>query len=262
ALKKFPADDVQIWHKENMFFGCHAQWITPESIGEQLPYYDYERQLAITADAMIDNREDLFSKLGIDHEERKGMPDSKLILLAYSKWEDEVVKHLIGDFAFMIWDEKNQKLFGARDFSGARSLYYYHDDRQFAFSTVMEPILRLPYVKRELNEEWLAEYLAIPNMFDTVDVSQTPIKHIQQVPPSHTVTVENGKLKILKYHVLSMDEKIRFKRDDEYIEAFRDVFQKAVDSTLRTYKSVGSHLSGGLDSGSVVSFAAPKLQKQ
>src|SRR5699024_11133462 len=125
------------------------------SIGEQLPFYDYDRQLTITSDAMIDNRDELFDKLGIHHEERKIMPDSQLILLAYSKWEDEVVKHLIGDFAFMIWDEKNQKLFGARDFSGTRSLYYYHDDRQFAFSTVMEPILRLLYVKRELNEESL-----------------------------------------------------------------------------------------------------------
>src|SRR5690625_672662 len=71
ALKKFPADDVQIWTKENIFLGCHAQWITPESIGEQLPFYDYDRQLAITADAIIDNREELFDKLGIHPEERK-----------------------------------------------------------------------------------------------------------------------------------------------------------------------------------------------
>src|SRR5690625_7196570 len=75
VLKKFPADDVQIWSKENIFLGCHAQWITPESIEEQLPFYDYDRQLAITADAIIDNRDELFDKLGIHPEERKLMPD-------------------------------------------------------------------------------------------------------------------------------------------------------------------------------------------
>src|SRR5699024_4047743 len=123
------------------------------SIGEQLPFDDYDRQLTITSDAMIDNRDELFDKLGIHHEERKIMPYSQLILLAYSKWEDEVVKHLIGDFAFMIWDEKNQKLFGARDFSGTRSLYYFHDEARFAFCTVMEPLLSLPYVQKQLNEE-------------------------------------------------------------------------------------------------------------
>src|SRR5699024_5934631 len=140
----------------------------PESIGEQLPFYDYDRQLAITADAIIDNREELFDRLGVDHGERKLMPDSQLILLAYSKWGDEVPKQLIGDFAFMIWDEKNQKLFGARDFSGSRSLYYFHHNQRFAFSTVMEPILKLPYVKRQLNENWLAEYLAISTMIDVI----------------------------------------------------------------------------------------------
>src|SRR5690625_1146498 len=262
ALKKFPADDVQIWTKENIFLGCHAQWITPESIGEQLPFYDYDRQLAITADAIIDNREELFDKLGIHPEERKIMSDSQLILLAYSKWEDEVVKHLIGDFAFMIWDEKNHKLFGARDFVGARSLYFYHNEQSFAFCTVMEPLLKLPYVKKQLNEKWLAEYLAISTIIDVIDVSKTVIRDIQQVPPSHTVTVINGRLTLSKYHILTLDEKVRFKTDEEYIEAFRDIFQQAVDSRLRTFKAVGSQLSGGLDSGSVVGFASKTLQNQ
>ena len=45
ALEKFPADDVQVWNNDKVFLGCHAQWITPESLGEKLPYYDHERQL-------------------------------------------------------------------------------------------------------------------------------------------------------------------------------------------------------------------------
>lgn len=262
ALRKFPADDVQIWSKENIFLGNHAQWITPESIGEQLPFHDYDRQLTITSDAMIDNRNELFDKLGIHHEERKIMPDGQLILLAYSKWGEDVVKHLIGDFAFMIWDEKKQKLFGARDFSGTRSLYYYHNGEKFAFCTVIGPLLRLPYIKRQLNEEALAEFLAIPNMIDAVSVSETIIKDIQQIAPSHTITVINGKVKQVEYQALSFGKEIKFKNDEEYVEAFRDVFQKAVDSRLRTYKPVGSQLSGGLDSGSVVSFAVKTLEKQ
>lgn len=261
ALEKFPADDVMFWKKENVFFGCHAQWITPESIGEPLPFYDYERKMAITSDAMIDNREELFDRLGVHREDRR-MPDSQLILLAYSKWGEEVPKHLVGDFAFMIWDERKQKLFGARDFSGARTLYYYSDIQRFVFCTVMEPLLKLPYIKRKLNEEWLAEYLSIPNMIDSVDVRRTVIKDISQVPPSHTITVANGKVTLSKFNVLTLNNEIRFKKDEEYIEAFRDIFQTSVDSKLRTFKSVGSQLSGGLDSGSVVSFASRTLQKQ
>ncbi|GAE35938.1 asparagine synthetase [Halalkalibacter akibai JCM 9157] len=64
-LNQFPADYIQTWRDDNIFLGCHAQWITPESVGEVLPYYDHERKLAITADAIIDNRQELFEKLQI-----------------------------------------------------------------------------------------------------------------------------------------------------------------------------------------------------
>ena len=60
ALQKYPADDVRTWHDEHVFLGCHAQWITPESINEPLPFYHYDAQVAITADAIIDNRKELF----------------------------------------------------------------------------------------------------------------------------------------------------------------------------------------------------------
>jgi asparagine synthase (glutamine-hydrolysing) len=118
ALKKYPADSIQTWHSEKVFLGCHAQWITPESVGEQLPYHDSERQCTITADAIIDNREELFDKLHISKIDRSILTDSQLILLSYQKWGEEAPKHLIGDFAFMIWDQKKRKLFGARDFAG------------------------------------------------------------------------------------------------------------------------------------------------
>lgn len=262
ALEKFPADDIRVFQKDHAFLGCHAQWITPESIGEPLPFYDSERQCAITADAIIDNRDELFEKLQVDRTKRKTMPDSQLILLSYYKWGEESPKHLVGDFAFMIWDEREQKLFGARDFSGARTLYYYQDQDRIAFCTVMTPFFTLPYIQKELNEEWVAEFLAIPYNFESVDVSSTVYKNIKQIPPSHSMRVKDGKITFSRYNFLQEGEKLRLKSNEDYEEAFREVFQRAVSDRLRTYRKVGSHLSGGLDSGSVASFAAKELQKE
>ncbi|WP_282173010.1 lasso peptide isopeptide bond-forming cyclase [Cytobacillus firmus] len=261
AFEKFPADDIQTWHQESIFLGCHAQWITPESIGEQLPFYDYQRQLAITADAIIDNREELFERLQIDREDRKKITDSQLILLAYHKWGEESPKFLVGDFAFMIWDEKERKMFGARDFSGARTLYYYRDNHRFGFSTTIQPLFSLPGVKKELNEQWLAEYLAIAGMIDAVDGEITPYRNIEQLPPSHSITIFEDKIKIIRYSRLIPGNQLKLKSNEEYVEAFRDVFQKAVTSRLRTHLNVGAQLSGGLDSGAVVSFAVKEMQK-
>ncbi|MCP3029181.1 asparagine synthase-related protein [Halobacillus sp. A5] len=260
SLQKYPADDIQTWNDRNIFLGCHSQWITPEQVGEKLPYYDPDRKLCITADAIIDNREELFNALGVSKALRTNMPDSKLILLAYHNWGEDSPRYLIGDFAFMIWDEREQKLFGARDFSGARTLYYFQGHNSFSFCTTIKPLLALPYVEREINEDWVADYLAIPDMFNSVDLFSTIYNQVNQIPPSHTITVTKLKLSFKKYDHFSSIKKLRLNSNEEYEEAFREVFKEAVDARLRTTKEIGAHLSGGLDSGAVAGFAASSLR--
>lgn len=259
ALQKYPADDVQTWNSNHLFLGCHAQWITPESVGELLPYYDHNRKLAITADAIIDNRDELFERLQVSYDKRKTISDSELILLSYEKWGEESPKFLIGDFVYFIWDERNRQLFGARDFSGSRTLYYCRKNNQFAFSTIIQPLLTLPYIDKKINEQWLAEFLAIPGMNDSVDTSITVYKDIEQLPPSHTIKVIKGEIKISRYDTITPEVKLQLKSDQDYVEAFQDVFQTAINARLRTNRNVGAHLSGGLDSGSVVGFASKAL---
>lgn len=262
SLHKFPADSIQVWNDERIFFGCQNQWITPESVDETLPFYDYARQLAITADAVIDNREELFDRLQVKNSDRPYMTDSQLILLAYHKWEEETPKYLVGDFAFMIWDQKQRKLFGARDFSGSRTLYYFKNQDKLAFCTTIEPLLTLPYVEKRLNEEWLSEFLAIPINVESVDPSSTVYRNIKQIPPSHSISIIDGEVTFSRYSFIKKEVQLKFKTNEEYVEAFRDVFDKVVRSKLRTTYNIGSHLSGGLDSGSVVSFAAKALDEQ
>lgn len=261
-LEKFPADDIQTWHQDHVFLGCHAQWITPESVGERLPYYDFARKLAITADAIIDNRDELFDKLQIERERRAKMPDSELILLAYHKWGEESPKHLIGDFAFMIWDERKQRMFGARDFSGSRTLYFQRTSNRFIFCTIIEPLLSLPGVEKKLNQQWVAEFLAIPLTTDALDCFSTVYENIEQLPPSHSITVANGRVHFSRYCTLTKGKTLKLKSNNEYEEAFREVFSLAVRARIRTHRQVGAHLSGGLDSGSVASFAARALKNE
>ncbi|NRD76976.1 asparagine synthetase B [Bacillus sp. BRMEA1] len=261
CLQQFPADQIHTWHSEKVFLGCHGQWITPESVGEILPLYDPNRQCTITADAIIDNRAELFEKLQVAPSNQIHITDSELILLAYYKWGKETPKYLLGDFAFMIWDEQHQQLFGARDPSGYRTLYYYNDPTRFAFSTTIEPLLSLQGFKKELNEQWLAEFLAITGFTDSIDSHMTPYQHIKQIPPFHSITISKQQIKLARYDSFIPKEAIRFKTDEEYVEAFQDVFQKAVDARLRTNRQIGSYLSGGLDSGSVVGFAAKTLKR-
>ncbi|RUS45707.1 asparagine synthase-related protein [Cohnella sp. AR92] len=263
ALGRYPSDQVRTWHNGSVFLGCHAQWFTPESVQDRQPCGNRRHGAVITADAIIDNREELFNRLRIEHALRKRMTDSELILESYLQWGEEAPKSIIGDFAFVLWDGRRRRLFGARDLAGSRTLYYAHRPGRFAFCTVMNPLFAVPGVRRERNEAWLAEFLAIPIVLDTIDVRSTVYRDIEQLPPAHSFVYENGRLKIDRYGTLAADvPKLKLKSNGDYEEAFREVFREAVTSKLRTHRKVGASLSGGLDSGAVVSFAAGPLRRE
>lgn len=263
ALQKYPADEVNIWRDECLSMGCHAQWVTPESINEHLPRYDSNRGLVITADVIIDNRQQLFDQLGIDYTVRKTITDTELILAAYEKWGRSTPKHLIGDYAFVIWDKHRRQLFGARDLLGNRTLYFHHTSTRFAFCTVINPLFAVPGIHKKLNESWFAEFLAIPMMMDAIDVLSTVYQEIKQLPPAHSITVAEGVLTIEQYDEFAVSSpKLKLKTNGDYVDAFREVFQEAVQSKLRTHRQVGVRLSGGLDSGAVASFAAKPLLQE
>jgi asparagine synthase (glutamine-hydrolysing) len=262
-LNFFPYTQSDVWQKEGVLFYYNSHLITPHFTQENLPYYDSQKQLAITADAIIDNRQELCNQLQIANSHKSSIPDSDLILLAYDKWGEACPQYLLGDFAFMIWDEKRNKLFGARDFSGSRTLYYYQDKEVFSFSTLIKPLLELPNYKKQLNHSWLAEYIAIPTLVEAADMTSTVYRSIYQVPPSHSITVnKNGEAKLERYCTIKVNQELKLSSNEEYIEAFNEVFGRAVKDRMRTNGKVGSHLSGGLDSGTVVSFAANELKKE
>jgi len=263
ALRKYAADSEQSWHQEGSFMGCRQQWITPESVNEKCPLWHKEAKLIIAADAIIDNRDDLFDRLQVERDRRGQIGDCELILQAYIKWGQDVPKFLIGDFAFMIWDQRRKLLFGARDLLGMRNLYYGRHGEQFAFGTAIAPLLALPGFKNGLNETWLSEFLAIPSLLDSVDANSTVYRGINQVPPGYSISVTQAGGSVLSYYGgLIPTEPIVLNSSGEYVEAFREVFQTAVRSRLRSIKPVGATLSGGLDSSSVVSLAAKSLSQQ
>lgn len=260
ALEKHPSDELSIWSDQQMFMGCAAQWITPESVNQPLPFYDKQHQLVITAAAIIDNRKELFDRLQVDVGLRNRMSDSELILLAYVKWGTNVSNFLIGDYAFVIWDLNQRILYGSRDPLGNRTLYYFHNEKIFSFCTIITPFFEMPGVHKQINETWLADFLAIPDMIDTVDASITPYQNIYQLPPSHSFILKDGKLHIMSNNPLLPTEKLILGSDGEYLEAFQAIFQEATTARLRTFRQVGATLSGGLDSGAVVSQAAASLR--
>src|SRR5262245_20600165 len=145
------------WCQGAVGLGHRMLWTTPESLSEKLPLANQAGDLAITADARIDNRDELTAALGLPPH--SGVTDSMLILLAYEHWGEHCPEKLLGDFAFAIWDGRKRVLFCARDHFGVKPFYYCHSGRLFAFASEIKALLSLPEVPRRLNEVRVADYL-------------------------------------------------------------------------------------------------------
>ncbi len=245
AVQQFPGDGFETWEDTSVLLGCRSQWITLESVNERLPFRDEQSGLVITADAIIDNRAQLFEQLEIGRDRRSGITDSELILLAYRKWGPETPRYLIGDFAFVIWDASRKLLYGARDQLASRTLYYHHSSNQFSFCSVIHPLFSLAGIDKRLCEERFAEFLAIPTLLDAVDVHTTYYADILQLPPAHAFTLQEGKLTVAKYGSLMPEERLTLSSDDEYVEAFQEILPR-IDSLQTAYlQAGGSHPERG-----------------
>ncbi|CAM4280909.1 asparagine synthase-related protein [Paenibacillus tarimensis] len=261
SLAVYKHDRLDSLHAGSLFLGSALRCITPESVDEQLPRRHPSLRLTIVSDAILDNREELAVLLQLDTAEAGNLPDSEYILLAYNKWGSRTPEFLLGDYAFVIWDETEHQLFAARDPLGNRTLYYTYDSGDFAFCSAIAPLLSLPGRAKQLNHSWFAEFLAIPMMLDSTEVGSTAYKGILQLPPSSTLVLKNSKLITHAYDSnLIPHEPILYKSNADYEEAFRHVFDDAVKTRLRTHRRVAATLSGGLDSGAVVGFAANPLR--
>lgn len=261
-LTNFPHDAADTWGNQEVFFTNTIKHITPECHLEILPRFSHVFNIAITADAIIDNREELFKVFGIPLNEANSIPDSELILRAYDKWKHECPKHLIGDYAFAIWDRNDNSVFCARDHTGKRTLYYYCDNDRFAFCTIIKPLLGLSENAIGLNEEWVADNLATSIPLNQLSTSSTVYKGIHQLPPAHWIRVKNNVMQIHKYWNPLKIKKLKLKSNAEYEEAFRKVFYEAVKCRLRSTNSIGIMLSSGLDSGSIACIAASMLKQE
>lgn len=248
-------DGSGIWVEDAVGFGHRMLWTTPESLQEKLPLVNRTGDIAITADCRIDNRQELISVFQFEDCPPYQITDSQLILAAYEKWGEQCPVHLLGDFAFAIWDKRLSKLFCARDHFGVKPFYYYLSSSVFIFATEIKAILCLSQVPRRLNEVKVAEHLGLIPSNATV----TFYEDILRLPAAHTLTVSQAETQIVSYWSLNPDRELRLNSDQEYAETFCKIFTEAVRCRLRSAFPVGSMLSGGLDSSSITCVARKLL---
>ena len=250
-------DGSGVWTDGSVGLGHRMLWTTPESLHEKLPLTNKNGDLTITADARIDNRDELISAFNFNGRPRESIADSELILEAYKKWGENCPEKLLGDFSFAIWDKQKQKIYCARDPIGIKPFYYFLNGKTFRWSSEPKAIFEDKTIPKEPNLQLICLYLL--NRFD--EREETLYQNIYRLPPSHFMVLENGHIRKGQYWDIDPKHSIHYNTDAEYAEHYFSLFKEAVKVRLRSHGPVGAWLSGGLDSSSIVCTAQKLYQE-
>ena len=244
-------DGIGHWVQGPVGLGHLQLCTTPESLREQQPLVSRDSNYVIVWDGRVDNREELLEALRRLGPVSSDATDVELVLNAYMVWGPDCAKHIIGDFAFAIWDSVRQQLFCARDPIGMRLFHYYCDGHRFIFGTEIKQIFQAGDVPRQLNEVKLGLYLC----GNFGDAEMTFYQDIKRLPGGYGMVVSREGITTHPFWNPDPYDVIRFPTEQDYAERFRELFFESVRSRLRSVGGVEVNLSGGVDSGSVASVA-------
>lgn len=247
-LKHRGPDDSGAWrHEKDVAAFSHRRLSIIDVRNGRQPMRD-EAGNCIVFNGEIYNYQELREEIGGDRF-RTGS-DTEVILRSYSKWGAACVSRLRGMFSFAIWDERESRLFCARDRFGIKPFYYAENGPAWLFASEQKALL--PFVDEiGTNMEALRDYL----VFQFCLPGETLFKGVHELPAAHTLTVDAAGTRLERYwdlhYVPDFDHTERY-----FEEKLDDLLNESVRYHLVSDVPVGAYVSGGIDSSLVATMGA------
>lgn len=210
--------------------------------------------LILAAKLRVDNRSELYADLGVSAQVGAALTEIELVCLSYQRWGMRFGRHLIGQYAVILWDAREGRLVCVHDAMADAGLYFHQTGERLVVSSSSRLLRAFPGVSNALNLKRVAEFPAFRS-----DPSETFFGQIRRVPPGHQLVAAGRRVRLERYWSPLDHPRIRLKSDREYAERFTEVFDAAVACHLGTDQRIGLLLSGGLDSSAIAASAAGQL---
>ena len=178
--------------------------------------------------------------------------DTEVVLEAYIEWGNRCVDRFEGMFAFGILDKKVGRLFLARDRLGIKPLVYYFNKGTFIFASEIKTILEYPKVDKSKDETAIYDYFT----YGYIPAPKTPYFYIKKLEPAHTLIYQENNLHLHKYWNLEINEDFINMSEENLLASVTEELFASVKKHLVSDVPVGAFLSGGMDSGTIVSIAS------
>lgn len=225
--------------------------------GGHQPIFNEDGTIAIVFNGEIYNYLELRKKLETAGHTFQTNSDTEAIVHAYEEYGDDCPNHLRGMFAFAIWDEKNQRLYIARDRVGKKPLYYTQTKSgALLFGSELKSLLLHPEFERDINYEALDAYLSFAYVPDPLSI----FKYAHKLAPGHFLIFQNSKIITKQYWDFNF-EQTEIRSEEEYIEELRTLIDEAVRIRLVSEVPLGAFLSGGVDSSTIVGYMTRNMSQ-
>ena len=252
-------DDCGTYSCDTVQLGFRRLAIVDLSPAGHQPMCNEDGTVWLVFNGEIYNYQPLVSELKARGHAFRSRTDTETIIHAYEEWGVECVHRFNGMFAFALWDGRRQRLFCARDRFGVKPFYYVHGEHtgDFVFASEIKALLQDPAVPRRANRLMILDFLSI-GLLDHTD--QTCFEGVMQLPAAHYMVLERGKTTMHRYWDVLPDtcetkaqpcasERRRWAAD------LHDLLEDSVRLRLQADVPVGTCLSGGLDSSTIVCLA-------
>lgn len=224
---------------------------TLESLEEHQPLFNEDESVALVMDGWLGNWEELRSELLSKGAHLRTRSDAELVLRAYERWGEDCPSHLEGEFAFVVWNGRRCEALCVRDHAGLRPLHYSWDGKRLIVASDIAGVLAVPGVEQRPNRGMIAEYMAS----EFISEDETIWCDVMRLPlASHAVFAREG-TRITRYWSPQPKASIRYQRDEDYFEQYRELFAECVRRASRTHLPLACEVSGGIDSSAVFAMA-------
>ena len=225
------------------------------SASSNQPFEDKDAQLTMVYNGCIYNYKELREDLVKKGYVFKTVGDTEVVLKSYQEWGYDCLKKFEGDFALAIWENRNKKLFLARDRFGVKPLYFSNNKNFFRFGSSLQSIIAKKDINLELDNQSLHMHFSLHSV---VPAPNTIFKNIKKVPPGHYLVISPDQEILTKaYWKLDSSSQSQLITDEnEAKEQIKNLLIKAVEKRISASDiDVGILLSGGLDSSLIVALA-------
>ncbi len=226
------------------------------SQGGHQPMENEDGSLVLTFNGEIYNYKNLKQELTQLGHRFKTQTDTEVLLKAYEAWGAQAVSKLNGMFAFVIWDRRQQEIFVARDRFGEKPLYYTAlPQGGIAFASEIKALLAHPDVTRVPCAQKIQDY--VQNTSDFYQTNRTFYEGVYVFPPATHWTIDSvteKRQEAIYWDPVLISQKKKDTAFEEDVEQFRFLLSQSIEARLNADVTVGSCLSGGLDSSSICSL--------